>query len=110
MSTTPPQAPITEETFLDIGNGYPSDTLLPNKMIQNATMKLFDSGYDEACVDSSPPLAYGDDTVYYRTRLADLLMQHSGRDNVNPDHLVVSNSSSSSSNSISIILHTSMLF
>lgn len=52
-------------------------------------MKLFDSAYDDACVDSSPPLAYGDDTVFFRTRLAALLMEHSGRDHVEADHLVV---------------------
>ena len=80
---------VPADTFLDIGNGYPADTCLPNKMIKSATIKLFDSCYEDACEKSSPPLAYGDDTFFFRSRLASLLTQHSGRDSVDPDCLVV---------------------
>lgn len=80
---------VSADTFLDIGNGYPADTCLPNKMIKSATIKLFDTCYDDACEKSSPPLAYGDDTFFFRSRLASLLTQHSGRDSVDPDCLVV---------------------
>ena len=74
--------------LLDIGNGYPNDDILPSRMIKNATVKLFDYDIELACERSSHPLAYGDDTVFYRSRLASLLTAHSGRDFVDPDLLV----------------------
>jgi DNA-binding transcriptional MocR family regulator len=76
------------ESFLDIGNGYPNDEVLPNRMIKNATVKLFEYDYELACEKSSPPLAYGDDTFFYRSRLASMLTAHSGRDFVDPELLV----------------------
>lgn len=79
---------VSMDNFLDIGNGYPADSCLPNKMIKNATVKLFDSCFEEACQNSSPPLGYGDFTAFFRTRLADMLLHHSGRDFVDPEVLV----------------------
>lgn len=76
------------ETYLDIGNGYPNDEVLPNRMIKNATVKLFEYDYSLVCESSSPPLAYGDDTLFYRSRLASMLTAHSGRDFVDPELLV----------------------
>jgi DNA-binding transcriptional MocR family regulator len=76
------------EIVIDIGNGYPSPDVLPNRMIKNATMRLFETHYDMACEGSDPPLAYGDDTLFYRNRLASMLTAHSGRDFVDPNLLV----------------------
>ena len=75
---------------LDIGNGYPADSCLPNRLVQRAANELFGSSFTAACFHSSPPLAYGDDTVFFRSRLASMLMEHSGRKYVDADHLVVS--------------------